>query len=73
MSDLKQLCIDLEHFETPAWAAKAILKREAVVGVVLDPCCGTGVLAETAHRQGHITYAIDIHKWGYAAQARGGS
>lgn len=68
-SDLKQLCIDLEHFETPEWAARAILKKEILTSHVLDPCCGTGILAETALREGYHVTASDIQEWGYKAQS----
>lgn len=66
---LEESCKRLEHYETPAWAAQAILKKESLEGFVIDPCCGTGILAETAHRCGLPVHAIDIHFWGYRAQA----
>jgi len=64
-----QLCKDLEHFETPEWAAKAILKKEIFTRDIIDPCCGTGILAEAVHSQGVQSHAIDVHDWGYARQA----
>ena len=67
--DFTNLCKRLEHFETPEWAARAILDKEALSGIVIDPCCGLGILAETARQAGYPTYANDINNWGYAAQA----
>jgi len=66
--DLKEKCIRLEHYETPIWAAKAILQKEYLKGLVIDPCCGTGVLAQAALNYGHDVYALDIEQWGYESQ-----
>lgn len=60
-----QLCKDLEHFETPLWAAKAILNREILTNSVFDPCTGTGVLSEVAKGHGYSVVSVDIHDWGY--------
>jgi predicted RNA methylase len=65
MSDLKQLCIDLEHFETPEWAARAILKKEILTLDVVDPCCGTGVLGDCADDAGYQTLFLDVQDWGH--------
>lgn len=65
MTDLKQLCIDLEHYETDPWAAEAVLKREILTGVVVDPCVGTGVLTLAARAAGYPCIAGDIHDWGF--------
>lgn len=67
-SELQLLCEELEHWETPEWAAKAILKKEILTQIVLDPCCGIGLLAEVAHRKKYNVIANDIHHWGYQAQ-----
>ena len=40
---LKDLCLNLEHYETPEWAVDAILKHEKLIGPVIDPCTGTGI------------------------------
>lgn len=63
---LEEKCRRLEHFETPAWAIEAILKRIDLGTTVVDPCAGIGVLAEAARKQGarYIT-TIDIENWGY--------
>lgn len=62
---LKDLALHYEHYETPLWAAEAILEKEILTRNVLDPCCGTGILAEAAMRAGYDVTAIDIHNWGY--------
>lgn len=65
MDDLKQLCIDLEHFETPQWAAEAILRHEILTHYVFDPCVGGGALTDAAKAEGHDVLSLDIHDWGF--------
>jgi len=60
---MKQLCIDLEHFETPEWAAVEILKHELLTQTVIDPCTGTGILADVATKQGYCVFMFDVEKW----------
>lgn len=62
-----QLCRDLEHYETPEWAAKAILEKEILTYTVLDPCCGVGILSEAADKFYDVV-SKDIHDWGYIHQ-----
>lgn len=62
---LKQLCIDLEHWETDPWAASSILNKIHLTKDVLDPCVGTGILAEAAIKQGYSVQTKDIYDWGY--------
>ena len=62
---LEQTCRRLEHYETPRWAADAILRCETTTGKVFDPCCGTGILSEAAAYAGNEVHAFDIHDWGY--------
>ncbi|GAB3282934.1 hypothetical protein GCM10027347_59560 [Larkinella harenae] len=62
---LTELCKRLEHFETPEWAAEAILRKEILTQCVVDPCCGTGILSDVAMRSGYTINAIDINHWGY--------
>lgn len=62
---LKELSKQYEHYETPDWAGKAILKKELLPQFVLDPCCGTGVLTEAARDNGYTVCPIDIHDWGF--------
>lgn len=64
---LKDLCVALEHFETPVWAAEAILNREIITRtVIIDPCAGSGILSVAARAKGHVVLPIDIHDWGFA-------
>src|SRR5687767_15169598 len=63
---LRALCEELEHYETPWWAIRAILRQERLEGLVLDPCCGTGILSIAAEEAGYSIVASDIHDWGYA-------
>lgn len=58
-----QLCIDLEHFETPVWPVIAVLKKEILTDVVVDPCTGTGIIARVAHDLGHEVFTMDVQKW----------
>lgn len=50
------LCKRLEHYETPEWAAEAILRKEPMCGLVVDPCCGIGILRSDIK--------FDVHDWG---------
>jgi predicted RNA methylase len=61
----KALAIEAECYETPEWAVEAILEREIMTGLVIDPCCGRGVLAEAAAERGHRVDAFDLYDWGY--------
>ncbi len=61
--EFTQHCKDLEHFETPEWAAYKILRREILTEQVLDPCCGKGVLAQFALYAGYNVETNDIYPW----------
>lgn len=65
MSVLTDLCKRLEHFETPEWAVRAILNKEIMTRVVVDPCVGSGVLARAAKDMGYTTLSYDINDWGF--------
>lgn len=67
-SDFTKLCKELEHFETPLWAAEKILTHELMTGIVLDPCCGIGILSEVAKLKGYSVASVDIQDWGYVYQ-----
>lgn len=61
---LTDLAIELECFETPIWAAQAILRAEILTRVVIDPCTGPGVLARAALQAGYVVVATDVCDWG---------
>jgi hypothetical protein len=63
---LEEKCQRLEHWETDAWAIKAVLNKEILTALVIDPCVGTGILAEAAKARGHHVAAFDVEPWGYA-------
>jgi predicted RNA methylase len=60
---LKDLCVDLEAFETPRWALEAVLRVEICTPTIIDPCAGTGIIARVCLDQGYNVFAIDIHDW----------
>ncbi len=61
--DFTRLCKSREHYETPEWAAKAILEKEILTRHVVDPCAGTGILYKAAAAAGYKPIAYDIHLW----------
>ena len=61
------LARDAECFETPLWAVHAILDVELLTPMVVDPCCGQGVLAKAADQRGYHVFASDLYDWGYGA------
>ena len=61
---LEDICKELEHFETPQWAAEAILDKEVFTQRVEDVCAGTLVLTLAARAAGHTCSASDIRDWG---------
>lgn len=56
-----------EAWETAPWAAAAILQVEILTRVVVDPCCGTGILSRAAFSRGYDVRAADLYDWGYDA------
>jgi hypothetical protein len=66
---LEDQAIGLEAWETALWAGQRILDEEPVLGpVILDPCCGTGILSRIARQRGHKVIALDIARWGFKDQ-----
>ncbi len=65
---LENTCRRLEHWETDEWSPDVILQHEVLTRRVVDPCTGTGILAEAAKRAGYDVYANDVHEWGYGGQ-----
>lgn len=64
MSDLEKLCRAREAFETPAWAARAILDVELLPPIVWDPCSGLGALGNAIRAK--VQCALlesDIEDW----------
>lgn len=70
-SSFTALCKELEHFETPEWAARRILDHEIMTHNIFDPCAGTGILCTAAENKGHQVSAMDIYDWGYPLSALG--
>lgn len=62
---ITDLCKKFEHYETPQWAARAILDKESLPEYCVDPCTGTGILALELRNRGHKVSAFDVHDWGY--------
>ena len=56
---------EAECYETPEWAAQAILEHELMTKHVWDVCCGPGVLAKAAERKHYEVCATDLYDWGY--------
>ncbi|WP_413207788.1 hypothetical protein [Rhodospirillum sp. A1_3_36] len=54
-----------ECWETAPWAASAILRVELMTRLVVDPCCGTGILSRAARAVGYEVESWDLHDWGY--------
>jgi len=69
---LKALGRAVEMHETPEWAAESILDVELLTPVVLDPCCGRGVLSEAAINRGYEVIATDLVNWGYGLACANG-
>lgn len=68
LKEFTRLTDELEALETPIWAADAVLDREICTRRVIDPNCGTGVLADAAIEHGYEVHANDIFDWGYHHQ-----
>ena len=62
---LKELSLKYEHFDTPEWAAKAILEKEILTPLVFDAGCGLGVLSRAALSKAERVISMDVHDWGY--------
>ena len=54
-----------DHYATPAWVTEALLRHTTLRGPIWEPCCGTGVMAETLAAAGHEVVASDLHDHGY--------
>lgn len=63
MNDLSVIAKEAEAFETPEWAANAILDREILTEAVIDPCAGRGVLGRCAEARGYHVASYDKYEW----------
>jgi hypothetical protein len=71
-ANLAEQAAAAEAWETDPWAAASILTVEILTPVVVDPCCGTGILARAARSAGYDVRASDLYDWGYADMAARG-
>jgi hypothetical protein len=56
---------EAECVEIDPWAAEAILDAEILTPMVIDPCCGPGIMAMAAERRRYVVRATDLHDWGF--------
>jgi hypothetical protein len=60
------VALEAEYFQTDQWAIDAILKRELVTPIVVDPCCGDGRMAASVDGTAATQIiATDKYDWGY--------
>ncbi len=62
---LTDQCIEAEMFETDEWAVESLLDVELLTPLVIDPCCGRGVLGQAAARRGYCVESFDLYDWGF--------
>jgi hypothetical protein len=67
VTDLVQLCKDVEAFETPRWAVEAILDRECTTPYIVDPCAGLGMIGHVCDRHGLSVISMDKVAWNEVA------
>ena len=56
-----------DFYPTPAWGTRALLRYVSFEGSILEPCCGTGDMADVLKAAGHEVVACDLHDRGYGA------
>lgn len=54
-----------DFYPTPAWATHALLEVETFTGMIWEPACGDGAMAEVLRARGHIVEASDLYDRGY--------
>jgi len=54
---------ELEFYETAEWAAAEILQHEILTPTVIDPCAGSGILADAAREHDCTLFEFDIYPW----------
>lgn len=57
-----------DFYPTPAWGTQALLNHVRFDGVILEPCCGDGAMAEVIIAAGYDVTASDLVARGYGAQ-----
>lgn len=58
-----------DFYPTPPWGTAALLKYVKFDGEILEPCCGTGEMAEVLKAAGYPVIHSDLHDRGYGAVA----
>ncbi len=54
-----------DFYPTPAWATQALMDHESFEGVVWEPACGDGAMAEVLTNSGLQVFASDLYVRGY--------
>lgn len=54
-----------DFYKTPEWATKALLHYETFSGLIHEPCCGDGAIAEVLRSDGYEVLATDLYDRGY--------
>lgn len=57
-----------DWYPTPAWATRALLHYEKFQGVIVEPCCGDGAMANVLKETGNKVIATDLYDRGYGSQ-----
>ena len=62
---LEEMARHFECYETDPWAPAALLTVELMTPLVVDPCCGTGIMTVAARKAGYSVFANDLVDWGF--------
>ena len=54
-----------DYYVTPAWGTRALITLEPIIGAILEPCCGSGEMAEILKETGNEVIACDLYDRGY--------
>lgn len=54
-----------DFYPTPTWGTKALIQNETFEGNILEPCCGSGDMAEVLKETGNAVLAYDKYDHGY--------
>lgn len=55
-----------DFFPTPSHATRALMEQEKFDGVILEPCCGDGAMADVL-KETNPVFASDLYNRGYGA------